>query len=178
MHIDDYQRGRKVTLIGIIGNVIVTVIELVRGILGRSSALVADAIHSLSDVGATVAVLFGLKYSSLPEDENHPYGHGKIELIIALFLGIILAVTGIYLFYDNISRIQSKAYLIPEWYTLIAAVFTIVVKEWMYRYTIKAGNKLNSPSITANAFHHRSDAMTSVGGLHRDPRCIFLFPYP
>ena len=111
MHIDDYQHGKKVTLIGIIGNVIVIAIEFALGILGQSSALVADALHSLSDVGATVAVLFGLKYSSLPEDENHPYGHGKIESIIALFLGIILAVTGMYLLYGNISRIQSSSIL-------------------------------------------------------------------
>ena len=163
MHRDEYEHGRNVTLIGIAGNIFVTIVEFYLGIIGRSAALVADALHSLSDVGATVAVLFGLKYSSRPKDKNHPYGHGKIESIIALFLGIILGVMGIYLIYNNIDKIYNRTFLIPEWYTLGAALLTIVVKEWMFHYTIKAGKKLNSPSISANAYHQRSDVLTSIG---------------
>jgi len=138
----EFRYGRKVTLLGIAGNVLVSAVELFLGIVGRSSALIADAIHSMSDVGATTAVYFGLKYSSVPKDKNHPYGHGKIESIIALFLGILLALTGAYLIYGNVSKISTKDYLTPEWYTLGGALFTIVVKEWMFRFTINAGKRL------------------------------------
>ncbi|MFC1553954.1 cation diffusion facilitator family transporter [candidate division KSB1 bacterium] len=163
MNKDEYRYGRRISLIGIIGNLFVVAVEFIIGVLGRSSALIADAVHSFSDVGATFAVYVGLKFSSKPVDKNHPYGHGKIESLIALFLGLILAVTGAYLVYENIQKIQAKDYISPAWFALAAALFTIVTKEWMFRITIKAGRKLNSPSIIASAYNHRSDVYSSIG---------------
>lgn len=163
MNNEEYRHGRRITLLGIVGNIFVAAVEFLLGILGRSSALIADAVHSLSDVGATLAVYVGLKYSSVPKDKNHPYGHGKIESVIAMFLGVVLGATGAFLIYLNVLVINNNEYSTPEWFTLLGAAFTIVVKEWMFRFTLKAGKRLHSPSISASAYHHRSDAFTSIG---------------
>ena len=102
----DYRYGKKVTLIGIFGNIAITVFKFVCGVIGNSGALIADSVHSVSDIVATFAVLFGLKFSSIPEDKDHPYGHGKIESLISLFVGVLLFITALYILYENSIKIS------------------------------------------------------------------------
>ena len=161
----DYKYGKKVTLIGIFGNIAISFFKFICGIIGHSGALIADAVHSVSDIVATFAVLFGLKFSSKPEDKCHPYGHGKIESLISLFVGVLLLITALYILYENSIKLAKGEFLVPSWIAVIGATISILSKEWMYRYTIKAGKKLNSPSIIANAWDHRSDAYSSIGVL-------------
>ncbi len=157
--------GKKVTWVGIISNVLLSGLKILCGIIGHSQAMIADAIHSISDIIATAAVLLGLNYAEKPEDEDHPYGHGKIESIIALFMGIFLFGISAFIIYSNIKNLAAGEFVKPEFITLIAAGFSVILKEWLYRYTIKTGKKLNSPSIIANAYDHRSDAYSSFGVL-------------
>ncbi len=161
----DYKYGKKVTLIGIFGNIAISVFKFICGIIGHSGALIADAVHSVSDIAATLAVLFGLKFSSKPEDKNHPYGHGKIESLTSLFVGILLLITALYILYENSIKLVRGEFLVPSWIAVIGVIISILSKEWMFLYTIKAGKKLNSPAIIANAWDHRSDAYSSIGVL-------------
>ena len=161
----DYRYGRRVTIIGIAGNIAVAAFKYICGIAGNSGALIADAVHSVSDIIATVAVLFGIKFGSKPMDKKHPYGHGKIESLISLFIGILLIVTALYLLYENSIKLYRSEVLVPSRIAVIGVIISIVFKEWMFRYTISAGKKINSPAITANAWDHRSDVYSSIGVL-------------
>jgi len=152
-----YTYGRRVTITGILANILIAAVKLSLGLLGRSAVLVAEAFDSLADVGATTGVLIGLKYASSPKDAEHPHGHGKIESIVALFVGIVIGFTGIYLIYRNTIKIYSREYVNPEWIALAGVGISIAIKTALYRYTLTAGNKLNSPSISANASDHRTD---------------------
>ena len=157
MNPEDYRYARRVTIVGILANIVIAAVKLSLGLIGRSAVLVAEAFDSLSDVVATSAVLIGLKFASTPKDDSHPHGHGKIESIVALFVGIAIGVTGIYLIYQNTSRIYYKEYLRPEWIALVGVVLSIAIKARLYRYTLKASTQLNSPSVRANAFDHKAD---------------------
>ena len=173
----DYKYGKKVTLIGIFGNIAITVFKFVCGVIGNSGALIADSVHSVSDIVATFAVLFGLKFSSIPEDKDHPYGHGKIESLISLFVGVLLFITALYILYENSIKLWKGGIIVPSWIAVVGAVISILSKEWMFRYTIKAGKKLNSPAIIANAWDHRSDAYSSIGVLVGISFAKFNMPY-
>ena len=105
----DYKYGKKVTLIGIFGNIAISFFKFICGIIGHSGALIADAVHSVSDIVATFAVLFGLKFSSKPEDKDHPYGHGKIESLTSLFVGVLLLITALYILYENSIKLAKIA---------------------------------------------------------------------
>ena len=157
--------GTKVTIIGILSNIILSVIKLIGGIVGNSAAMVADAVHSFSDLLTDVIVLVTHKISQIPKDEDHPYGHGRAETIGTTAIGIIIIFTGIGLVYEGWNIIQSESPPIPEPIAAGMAFVSIIIKEWLFRYTYSVGKKSNSSLLLANAWHHRSDAMSSIAAL-------------
>lgn len=157
--------GLKVSINTIIGNVVLSILKLICGFVGKSSAMIADGIHSLSDVFTTIGVIIGLKLSSKKADKGHPYGHERIESITSLFLSIMLFAVAIGIGYSGIKNIISSNYKIPGVIAIGAAIISIVSKEAMYFYTIKYAKKINSFSLKADAWHHRSDSLSSVGAL-------------
>lgn len=157
--------GVKVSKNTIKGNIILGIGKVICGVIGTSTAIIADGIHSLSDVFTTIGVIIGLKLSSKEADEGHPYGHERIENISSLFLSIVLFMVAIGIGYSGIRNIITDNYTIPGTLALIAAVVSILVKEWMYFYTIKYAKKFNSSSLKADAWHHRSDSLSSIGAL-------------
>ncbi len=155
---------RKMSRVGILGNILLAGFKLFAGVIGRSGAMVSDAVHSLSDVFATFIAYFGVRLSKQPEDEEHPYGHERIESVASLFLGLILAGTGLGIGYTGLRKLFSpEALEIPTLLPLIAAVVSIAVKEGMFQYTMHYAKKLDSTAFKADAWHHRSDALSSVG---------------
>ena len=159
----DYRHGEKITLGCIFGNIILTTIKLFAGILGNSKAMVADALHSASDIVATTVVLIGIKIAKRPVDNEHPYGHGKVEPIAAAFVGVTLILAVFMIVKGIFESIISHSFVTPSLIALAAAVASIVVKEAMFRITRDAGKRINSESIMADAWHHRSDAFSSIG---------------
>ena len=155
----------RLSRIGILGNVLLAGFKLFAGILGKSGAMVSDAVHSLSDVFATLIAYIGVQLSKRQEDAEHPYGHERLECVASLILGLILAATGAGIGYAGIRKLiyGQEALEIPTVLPLIAAVVSIVVKEGMYRYTMYYAQKLDSAAFRADAWHHRSDALSSVG---------------
>lgn len=157
---------KRLSLLGILGNVVLSAFKLFAGIIGRSGAMVSDAVHSMSDVFATFIAFLGVKLSQKAADEDHPYGHDRFECIAAIVLGLILAGTGLAIGWAGVTKIASGSYggsEIPTVLPLAAAVISIAVKEGMYRYTMHYAKKLGSAAFEADAWHHRSDALSSVG---------------
>ena len=164
MSMDEKKIVSKLSTIGILGNVLLAAFKLISGILGNSGAMISDAVHSLSDVFATLIAYIGVLMSKRPEDKEHPYGHERLECVASLILGIILAVTGLGIGYTGIHKIIEPSGLeVPTLLPLIAAVVSIVVKEGMFWYTMYYAKKLDSSAFKADAWHHRSDAISSVG---------------
>lgn len=157
--------GNKVSNITIVINIILSFIKIFFGVIGKSAATIADGIHSLSDVLSTIAVIIGLKISSKPADKSHPYGHEKLEAITSKLLATMLFLTALFIGFSGIEVIINKNFSIPSKITIYVAILSIVVKEWMYRYTLKASKKINSTALQADAWHHRSDAFSSIGTL-------------
>lgn len=164
------ERERKiyrVTLMGSIANVVLLVMKFAAGILGGSAAMIADAVHSLSDFLTDVVVIAFVRISSKPEDEDHDYGHGKYETLATSIIGLALLCVGFYIFYNGGSQIcqviGGKEISQPGAIALVAAIVSIIIKEWTYRFTVKAGKEVNSQAVIANAWHHRSDALSSIG---------------
>jgi cation diffusion facilitator family transporter len=157
---------QEVTLIGCIGNVLLMVCKLIAGFVGHSSAMIADAVHSLSDVVTDVIVLTFVSVSAKPQDKSHDYGHGKFETIATFFIGLALvaAATGIIIsgIMNLVEWAKGGDLEAPGKMALWAALFSIGVKEALYQYTVYHGKKLNSQAVVANAWHHRSDALSSV----------------
>lgn len=160
---DNYKLGVKISWITVLINVILSVFKIIAGIVGSSSAMIADGVHTLSDVLTTFVVMIGLKISSKEADENHPYGHEKYEPVFAKILSILLLLTGIFIGYEAIKILISGNIRKPGMIALFAAFLSIVVKEGMYWYTIKTAKKIKSLSMEADAWHHRSDAFSSIG---------------
>lgn len=160
---ENYKLGVKTSIITIIINVILSGVKIIAGVVGKSSAMLADGIHTLSDVLTTFVVLIGLKVSSKEADERHPYGHEKYEPVFAKLLSIFLAVTGLFIGYEGISTLRSGNIQTPGKIALVAAVISVITKEGMYWYTAKTAKKIKSLSMEADAWHHRSDALSSVG---------------
>ena len=159
---------KQVSSVGIFGNLVLTAFKLFAGIYGKSSAMVSDAVHSLSDVFATFIAFLGVRLSKRSADKMHPYGHERMECVASLFLGIILLVTGCGIGKVGLERVFSgseESLPIPGVIALAAAVVSIVVKESMYWYTRHCAKVLCSPAFMADAWHHRSDAFSSVGSL-------------
>ena len=155
-----------VSKVSITVNVVLTCGKLAAGILGRSHAMISDAVHSASDVFSTLIVMAGVSMSARQSDKEHPYGHERLECVAALFLAVILCATGLGIGFGAVREVVSgevKDAAIPGLMALAAAIVSIVVKEWMYRYTIKAADSIHSSALKADAWHHRSDALSSVG---------------
>lgn len=159
----------KVTLVGSAANVLLTVFKFVAGILGHSAAMTADAIHSLSDLLTDAVVLLFVRISSKPEDKDHDYGHGKYETLATTIIGLALAAVAVGLGWTAVESMLfwygGGSLPAPGMLALWAAVVSIVLKELVYRYTVHRGKNLNSPALQANAWHHRSDALSSLGTL-------------
>ena len=168
----------RVTWIGSIVNFLLLVFKFIAGILGHSSALVADAVHSLSDFVTDIIVILFVRISGKPEDDDHRYGHGKYETLATALIGIALFVVGIGLLVSGARKVADviNGAILPEpsMVALIAAAVSIVSKEILYRYTVRVGKNLNSQAVIANAWHHRSDAFSSIGTLAGIGGAIFL----
>lgn len=152
----------------IIGNFVLTAFKLAAGILAHSSAMVSDAIHSASDVFSTLIVMVGIRISGKKADGNHRYGHERLEAVAAILLAVVLAATGVFIGYSGVRSILAANYgglQVPGVLALIAAIVSIVVKEGMFWYTRRAADKIHSAALMADAWHHRSDALSSVGSL-------------
>ena len=153
---------KRITWIGLGLNVLLTVLKLVAGVVGHSQAMIADAVHSVSDFGTDLVLLLGIRAWSKPRDERHPFGHERIETVIALFMGIFLALIGGWIAYDSLRGIEQEHLIRPGIIALIAAGVSIICKEIMYRWTMHVGRKTSSMALKANAWHHRSDALSSL----------------
>lgn len=151
----------KASWLSIFGNALLAIAKFVTGIFGNSYALIADAIESTTDVFSSFLVLLGLKYSSRPPDENHPYGHGKAEPLMTFAVVGFLVVSATVIAYESIQHIQTP-HKVPEPYTLIVLGAIVIVKEYFYRKVSKKGDETKSTSLKADAWHHRSDAITSL----------------
>ena len=161
------RRIYRITLAGSIVNIVLLVFKFIAGILGHSAAMIADAIHSLSDFLTDIIVIVFVRLSSKPADHDHDYGHGKYETLATSVIGMALAVVAVMLGWDGIEKIiyvmQGNQLESPGIIALWAAILSIVLKEWIFRATRKVAKEENSKALEANAWHHRSDAMSSVG---------------
>ena len=168
----------KVTAIGSIVNFLLVVFKFIAGIVGKSSAMVADAVHSLSDLLTDIIIFLFVKTASKPVDHTHEYGHGKYETFATFIIGIVLILVGLGIMIagieDCIKYFNGEIGARPEMIALIAAVLSIVLKEGAYRYTIAEGKKIQSPILIANAWHHRSDAYSSIAALVGVAGAMFL----
>ena len=157
----------KVTLVGSVGNAILLTFKFVAGIAGNSSAMIADAVHSLSDFVTDILVLVFVSISAKPQDQSHDYGHGKFETIASFLIALALmaAATGIVVsgIQKLLSWLDGNELKAPGWIALWAALLSIIIKELLYQYTMRSGRKLDSQVMIANAWHHRSDALSSIG---------------
>ena len=153
---------RKVTWVGLLVNLFLAAIKFTAGIYGRSQALVADAIHSLTDLTTDIAVIAGSHYWSRPPDENHPYGHRRLETLVTVFIGVVLIAAGIGIGWRAVTALQEKHAAPPGWIAVFAALASIVCKESIYRWTAVTGRRVKSAALAANAWHHRTDALSSI----------------
>lgn len=161
------RRIYRITLTGSIVNILLLVFKFIAGILGNSTAMIADAIHSLSDFLTDIIVIVFVRLSSKPADHDHDYGHGKYETLATSVIGMALAVVAVMLGWDGMEKIiyvmQGNQLESPGIIALWAAILSIVLKEWIFRATRKVAKEENSKALEANAWHHRSDAMSSIG---------------
>jgi cation diffusion facilitator family transporter len=158
---DRYQKAKKTALFSIVGNILLATVKLFAGIFGNSYALIADAIESTTDIFSSILVYWGIKYAERPPDENHPYGHGKIEPLVTFIVVGILITSATIIAYQAIINIQSPQEL-PESWTLGVLLVIILWKEIAYQIMKRRSEELKSTSIKADAWHQRSDAITSV----------------
>lgn len=182
-----YRKGAFAAWLGIVINLILTVLKGVVGFLGGSAALVADAFHSGSDILASTVVLVGLKVSRKPPDKGHPYGHGRAESIAAKIVAIIIIMAGFNIAYSSLRCLMEGAGSAPPVTALLVAVLSIFTKEGLFRYVLRLGKGISSPALIANAWEHRNDAISSVaafvgiggailGGRFRIPFLYYLDP--
>ena len=160
--------ANRVSIITIIGNVVLALFKLIAGVLAHSSAMISDAIHSASDVFSTVVVMIGIKLASKKPDKEHPYGHERMECVAAIILAMVLFITGLGIGADALQTILQGNYSdlqAPGMLALVAAITSIVGKEAMYWYTRYHAKRIDSGALMADAWHHRSDALSSVGAL-------------
>lgn len=163
MNNNRYEEATKVTLISIIWNVILTLIKILGGIIGKSNAMIADGLHSASDIISSVGVLIGNKIAKTPHDKEHNYGHEKAETLVSFLLSMLLIYVALKISFNGLnSLLHLENVQVPTFLPLAISVISIVIKEYQYRITIKVARKINSPSLKADAWHHRSDALSSV----------------
>ena len=162
------ERAMKVSRLTIAWNAALSAVKLLAGVFAHSGAMISDAVHSLSDVFSTVIVMFGIRAAQKASDKEHPYGHERIECVAAIVLSGVLLATGLMIGWQGVKNIlsaQEGALQAPGILALLAAALSIAVKEGMYRYTRKAAKELDSSALMADAWHHRSDALSSIGAL-------------
>jgi cation diffusion facilitator family transporter len=158
-----YHVIRKVTLIGAASNVVLAIAQFAFGVFGHSQALIADGIHSLSDLVTDILGVFGAKHASRAADEDHPYGHGRIEAVVTVALGMVLTAAAAFIMFDATHRLfEPQRLLQPDWTVLAVAAVSVAVKEMMYRYTLRVARAIRSGLLQTNAWHHRSDALSSI----------------
>ena len=158
-----YQQMKKVTLIGVVTNIFLAVSKILLGFIGQSQALIADGVHSLADLISDLIVLVAAKKASEKADAEHPYGHGRFETVAEVALGSFLMAVAAGILIDALSRVyEPERLLSPTWFALVAAAFSIFANEGLYQYTIRVAKKIKSKLLTANAWHHRSDAISSI----------------
>ncbi len=156
---------KKVTWIGLFINVALAAIKFIFGFIGSSQAVIADAVHSLSDMATDLSVILGVQYWSAPPDENHPYGHLKIESIVTVLIGATLALVALGMGYGSLATIREVHIKQTAWIAVIGPILSIILKEALYRWTVIVGTRARSSAVIANAWHHRSDALSSVPAL-------------
>lgn len=162
------QTATRVTMVSIIGNLLLSAFKLMAGLLAHSGAMVSDAVHSASDVFSSIIVIIGVKVSSRESDKEHPYGHERFECVAAIILSVVLFITGLFIGIQAVQTIFGGNYaslVVPGILALVAAIVSILVKEAMYWYTKINAQKIDSSALMADAWHHRSDALSSVGAL-------------
>ena len=166
---DEFQRvANKVSFVTIIGNILLSVMKLIAGFVAHSNAMISDAIHSASDVFSTFVVIIGIKLASKKADKEHPYGHERLECVAAIVLSMVLFITGFGIGTAALKNITSGDYnniVVPGILALVAAIVSIVSKEAMYWYTRYNAKRIDSSALMADAWHHRSDAFSSIGAL-------------
>ena len=176
--LDRTREAQKVTWIGFFVNLILTAGKLIAGIFGNSAAMIADGIHSLSDFVTDFIVILFIRISGQERDKGHPYGHGKFETLASVLISVALLAVAIGIFTNSVQKIyatlQGETPEVPEAIALIAAAVCIAVKEILYRYTAFVGKRIDSPAVIANAWHHRSDALSSIGTLAGIGGAFFL----
>lgn len=169
MEKNEFQKvANKVSIVTIIGNTMLSVMKLLAGVIAHSNAMISDAIHSASDVFSTFIVMIGIKLSSKSADKEHPYGHERLECVAAIVLSIVLFITGLGIGSNALKAVTQGDYdhlQVPGILALIAAIVSIVSKEAMYWYTRHYAKKIDSSALMADAWHHRSDAFSSIGAL-------------
>jgi cation diffusion facilitator family transporter len=172
------QKALRITWIGIVGNTLLIIIKFAGGWIGKSSAVIADAVHSFADFATDVIVIIGLKLADKPADRTHRYGHGKFETLSSLTLGIILMATGIGICWAGVGKVvqfyHNQTISRPTWIAFLAACVSVLVKEWLYVITYRVGKQVNSQSLIANAVNHRSDALSSLGVMLGIAGAVFL----
>ncbi len=156
---------RKVTWVGMLVNVTLAGIKFLVGVLGASQAVIADAVHSLSDMTTDVAVILGVQFWSAPPDEGHPYGHRRIEALVTMVIGLTLVSVAIGLGYNSLSTIHDNHIQHIGWIALVGPFLSILFKEVLYQWTVRVGTRVKSTAVIANAWHHRSDALSSIPAL-------------
>ena len=163
------RRIYRVTIVGFAVNLVLSLAKLAAGVFGRSGAMVADAVHSFSDLATDVVVIVFARISAKPRDDGHDYGHGKYETLATILISMALGVVGVGILVNSIGAVRSVldggVLPRPGLVALVAAVLSIAAKEILYRYTVREGRAIDSPSVVANAWHHRSDALSSLGTL-------------
>ncbi len=160
-----YKLGRKTAWISLFGNIFLAAFKLAVGFLGTSAAMIADGVHSLSDVISTIVIMVSLKVSSRPADEEHPYGHGKAEAIGAKLVALMLMGAGVFLGWEGIGKIVAGDVPVPGKIALWGVLISLVVKEALFRYVYKIGKEISSKALITDAWHHRSDAFSSLAAL-------------
>ena len=158
-----YDESNKITIISILLNIVLTILKIIAGVIGNSTAIIADGLHSASDIITSIGILIGNKISRKPRDEEHQYGHEKAESIVSFILSAVLIIVAIKIGYDGVIDLFNINTLeIPSVLPLIVSVISIGVKEYQYQITIRVAKKINSSSLKADAWHHRSDALSSI----------------
>lgn len=159
---DDIRTIQKITWLGAFINILLAAAKILVGIIAFSQSLIADGIHSLSDLVTDAAVLIGSKFWGNEPDKKHPYGHGRIETLVSLGIGIGLAIVAIGIIRDAILSFKHPQVTPPGWIAFIVALISVASKEYIFRLTVKTGKKINSRALIANAWHHRTDALSSI----------------
>lgn len=165
---DNKKIANRVSIITIIGNILLAIIKFIAGIVGNSMAMISDGIHTLSDILTTVIAVVGIHIASKEDDNSHRYGHERFECIASILLSFLLFMTGFEIGLSGIKTIINGSYAdiaMPGILAIVAAVISIIIKELMYQYTIRAAKKIESDALKADAWHHRSDAISSIGAL-------------